>query len=73
MTLVSGRDDTPEGAGIVPAAQQSRTSRPQRPRPSADGSRQPPKARKQPATAAAARGTQSAAVIRATDGRSAAR
>jgi hypothetical protein len=68
ITLVSGRDDTPEGAGIVrlPSSQDQPAAEAP-----ADVPAQPPKAKKQPATAA--RGTQSAAVIRATDGRSAAR
>jgi hypothetical protein len=70
ITLVSGRDDTPEGAGIVrlPGSQDQ---------PAAAGTAEAPanvavpKANKRPATAAAARGTQSAAVARTTDGRSA--
>jgi hypothetical protein len=64
ITLVSGRDDTPEGAGIV-----------RLPRNEDQPTAEPPTdatiPRKRPATTAAARGTQSAAVIRATDGRSA--
>jgi hypothetical protein len=72
ITLVSGRDDTPEGAGIVrlPGSQDpsAMTTAPNtEPAPA-----QPPKAKKRPATTAAVRGTQSAAVAtRATDGRSA--
>lgn len=67
ITLVSGRDDTPEGAGIVrlPSSQEPTAEG------AADVAPQSPKAKKQPATAAAARGTQSAAVTRTTDGRSA--
>jgi hypothetical protein len=71
ITLVSGRDDTPEGAGIVrlPNSQDQPTA--EAPADVAV-SPQSPKAKKRPATAAA-RGTQSAAVTRTTDGRSAAR
>jgi hypothetical protein len=71
IALVSGRDDTPEGAGIVrlPGTQDQPAAgaAPQAPAEIATT----PKAKKRPATAAAARGVQSAAVIRATDGRSA--
>jgi hypothetical protein len=71
ITLVSGRDDTPEGAGIVrmpanqdpPAAEPAAVTVPPR----------PAKTKKPPVTtAAAARGTQSAAVFRTTDGSSSA-
>ena len=72
ITLVSGRDDTPEGAGIVrlPANQPAAGATPEDPA-NVAVPLQPPKANKRPATAAAARGTQSAAVARTTDGRSA--
>ena len=62
ITLVSGRDDTPEGAGIVrlPANQPAAGATPEDPANVAV----PPKANKRPAT-------QSAAVTRTTDGRSA--
>ena len=72
ITLVSGRDDTPEGAGIVrlPGNQPAAGATPVAPA-NVAVPLQPPKANKRPATAAAARGTQSAAVARTTDGRSA--
>ena len=66
ITLVSGRDDTPEGAGIVRLPRNED-------QPIAEPPNDATVTRKRPATAAAARGTQSAAVIRTTDGRSAAR
>jgi hypothetical protein len=66
ITLVSGRDDTPEGAGIVRLPRNED-------QPTAGPPTDVTGPRKQPATAAAARGTQSAAVIRTTDGRSAGR
>ena len=73
FTLVSGRDDTPESAGIVRilgGQDQPTGSAPEAPA-AVPVPPQPPNAKKRPATAAAARGTQSAAVTRATDGRSA--
>ena len=70
ITLVSGRDDTPEGAGIVRLPNSQDPSAAEAP---ADVTVQPPKTKKQPRTAAAAQGMQSAAAVRATDGRSAAR
>ena len=74
ITLVSGRDDTPEGAGIVRLLNsQDPPTAGAAPEAAADVAfpRQPPKAKKRPGAAAAARGTQSAAVARITDGRSA--
>jgi hypothetical protein len=68
ITLVSGRDDTPEGAGIVRLPRNED-------QPTAEGPAnaavrpQPPKKR----AAAAAQGTQSAPETRTTDGRSAGR
>ena len=67
ITLVSRRDDTPEGAGIVRLAGSAAAEAPA----DAPVPPQPSKAKKRPATTAAARGTQSAAVARATDGRAA--
>jgi len=71
ITLVSGRDDTPEGAGIIrlPGNQDQPTEEAP---PDAAVFPQSPKAKKQPAATNAARGTQSA-VTQTTDGRSAAR
>jgi hypothetical protein len=70
ITLVSGRDDTPEGAGIVRLPGNQDQPAAEAPADVTVPAR-PPRPKKQPATAAAARGTQSAAVIRTTDGRSA--
>ena len=73
ITLVSGRDDTPEGAGIVRLPDQPTAGATEAPADVA-AAPQPPKAKKRPATAATTtRGTQSAAGTRATDGRSAGR
>ena len=72
ITLVSGRDDTPEGAGIVRLL-----GSPDQPTASATPPAdvavppQPPKAKKQAAAATAGRESQSAAETRTTDGRSA--
>jgi hypothetical protein len=68
ITLVSGRDDTPEGAGIVrlpgnqdpPAANAAAETAPA----------QQPKAKKRAAGTAAAQGIQSTVLARTTDGRS---
>jgi hypothetical protein len=68
IALVSGRDDTPEGAGIVRLP--SNQGQPMDAPVDATVPAQRPKATRQPATAAV-RTTQSAAVIRTTDGRSA--
>jgi hypothetical protein len=76
ITLVSGRDDTPEGAGIVRLP-----GSPDQPTGSATAEApadvavppQPPKTKKRAAAATAGRGTQSAADTRTTDGRSAGR
>jgi hypothetical protein len=74
ITLVSGRDDTPEGAGIVrlvgSPAQPTASATPEAPADAAVPP-QPPKTKKRAATATAARGTQSATETRTTDGRSA--
>jgi hypothetical protein len=70
ITLVSRRDDTPEGAGIVRLPSNQDQPAAEAPADMTVPAR-PPRAKKPPATAAAARGTQSAAVIRTTDGRSA--
>jgi hypothetical protein len=72
ITLVSGRDDTPEAAGIVRLP-----SSPDQPTAEAPAEvavpPQPSKTKKRAAAAAAAQGTQSATEARATDGRSAGR
>ena len=70
ITLVSRRDDTPEGAGIVRLPSNQDQPAAEAPADMTVPAR-PPRAKKPPASAAAARGTQSAAVIRTTDGRSA--
>src|SRR5882724_4829416 len=71
ITLVSGRDDTPEGAGIVRlVGSQDQPTANATPEALANPP-QPPKTKKRAAAATAARGTQSAAETRATDGRSA--
>jgi hypothetical protein len=74
ITLVSGRDDTPEGAGIVRLVgsqdQPTGSATPAAPANVAVPP-QPPKTRKRAAAATAARATQSAAETRITDGRSA--
>jgi hypothetical protein len=74
ITLVSGRDDTPEGAGIVRLVgspdQPTASATPETPADAAVPP-QPPKTKKRAATATAARGTQSATETRTTDGRSA--
>jgi len=72
ITLVSGRDDTPEAAGIVrlPSSQDQPTA--EAPAEVAVPP-QPSKTKKRAAAAAAAQGTQSATEARATDGRSAGR
>jgi len=74
ITLVSGRDDTPEGAGIVRlVGSQDQPTASATPEARADVAvpPQPPKTKKQAAAATAARGTQSVAETRTTDGRSA--
>jgi len=73
ITLVSGRDDTPEGAGIVrlPGSQDQPAASTTPEAPANVVVPKPPKTKKQAAAATATRGTQSAAETRTTDGRSA--
>jgi hypothetical protein len=76
ITLVSGRDDTPEGAGIVRLlGSHDQPTASATPEAAAEVAvpRQPPKTKKRAAAATAGRGTQSAADTRTTDGRSAGR
>jgi hypothetical protein len=74
ITLISGRDDTPEGAGIVRlVGSQNQPTASATPEAPADVAvpPQPRKAKKQAAAATAGRESQSAAETRTTDGRSA--
>jgi hypothetical protein len=70
ITLVSGRDDTPEGAGIVRLPHNEDQPATEAP---ANAAVRPQPPKKQAAAATAAQGSQSAAVARTTDGRSASR